>query len=60
MELRGINVSDRVNIYFEHVDAEHSVTILGKPQDTGDCWKLQRRDGTQINVMNFSKMVRVK
>ena len=54
-----INIGDIVNVYFETVPCEWSVTVLYIPQATGDSWVLRREDGTVIYAQMFSKIERV-
>lgn len=55
-----IRVGDTVNVYFEHVDAEHNVIVLYLPQATGDSWQVERTDGTIVAINSFAKMEQVK
>ena len=51
-----IQEGDRVNVFFERVEAEYDAEVIGIPCATGDSWKLKRRDGNIVYVQNFSKM----
>ena len=55
-----INEGDIVDVYFEYVECEFGLEVLGIPYATGDTWKLKRTNGTIIYIQNFSKMVKVE
>ena len=54
-----IETGDKVNVYFEHADAELYVTITYRPVATGDCWYAEREDGTIVAIQTFAKMEQV-
>lgn len=53
-----IDVGDRVDVYFAHINGESDVRVLHIPSATGDCFILERTDGTIVNVQMYSKMVK--
>jgi hypothetical protein len=53
-----IKEGDVVDVYWENVECEFDCKVLYLPQDVGDCWHLERPDGTRIAVQMFAKMVR--
>jgi hypothetical protein len=55
---RIIKEGDYVNIFFDTTECEYGVKVLYTPVATGDCFHLERDDGTLIYVMCFTKMVR--
>jgi hypothetical protein len=60
MSRDGILEGDRVNVHFEYVDSEFNVLIKHKPTATGDCFYVERKDGTQVAIQNYSKMVKLE
>jgi hypothetical protein len=59
MKEHGIREGDRVNVYFENVEYEFNVLVRYTPADTGDCFTVEREDGTQVAIQSYSKMVKV-
>jgi hypothetical protein len=55
-----IKKGDKVNVYWEHINAEFDLEVLHTPQDVGDYWTLKRKDGTIINVVLYSMMEQIK
>ena len=53
-----IKEGDIVDVYFEYVGCELEVKVLSVPRATGDCWHLEREDGTLVYVNSFSRMVK--
>ena len=55
-----LDEGDRANFYFypSTLD-EYDVKILYKPCATGDCWRIQRKDGTVVIIQTFIKAVKV-
>lgn len=51
-----IKETNRVNVYFDHVEAEFNVKVMYKPQQLGDVWIVQRDDGTEVTIQTFAKM----
>lgn len=54
-----MEIGDRVNVFFDRVESELNVKILGIPSTPEDSWKLQRMDGTFVQIQNYEKMVRL-
>lgn len=57
---RKLKEGDIVDVYFDYNEAEFNVKVLYTPIATGDCFHLERPNGTLIYVMNFTKMVRTQ
>ena len=55
-----IETGDIVNVYFDYANPEWGVTITYRPVATGDCWYVEREDGTIVAIQNFAKMEQVK
>ena len=55
----AIEQGDTVNVYFTSSSSEFRVTVKYVPCATGDCWRLERRNGTPLNAMQFEKMEKV-
>jgi len=53
-----LGVGDVVNVYFSCADALFGVTIVHRPQDTGDSWGLVL-NGLRHNVQQFELMSEV-
>jgi hypothetical protein len=54
-----IKEGDFVDIFWEHVEPEFYCKVLHVPQATGESWRLERVDGTEIYVQMFSKMTKL-
>jgi len=59
MDKNNINVGDEVAVHFEHVTSEYSLEVLSLPYETGQPWRLKRRNGDVIYIQSFSKMIRL-
>lgn len=54
-----IKETNKVDVFFENVDAEFNVTVKYKPQvGEQSYWLVQREDGTEVLLQNFTKMVK--
>jgi len=51
-----LQLGDKVNIFFDYAHPEWNVTINYRPVATGDCWYVEREDGTIVAVQTFAKM----
>lgn len=55
-----IDVGDKVNVFWEHLEPLFNVEVTYTPQATGDCWHLFRpTDTTTIYVQTFCRMVKL-
>jgi len=54
-----IQIGDKVNVFFENIDAEFDLEVLHIPVATGDSWHLRTENGTLIYVNMFSKMIKI-
>ncbi len=51
-----ITLGDRVNVYWENVNAEFNVELTGLPQNVGATYIFKRKDGTVFESIIFCKM----
>lgn len=58
--MQRIAVGDKVDVYFESVDAVFNATVNHIPCATGDSWQLETDDGEVVYVQCFCKMQRRK
>ena len=54
-----IDKGSKIDVYFENIPAEFSITVAYIPRATGDSWVCYRKDGTEVRISSFSKMVAV-
>lgn len=55
----SIKIGDRVNVYWDNIDAEINVRVIHLPYSAGDSWRLERLDNTIVYVQIFGKMVKL-
>ena len=46
-----------IDVYFENIEYEYGLEVLYMPQSDGDYFICKRKDGTQVNIQHFCKMV---
>ena len=51
----GINVGDKVDVFFENVEPILGGEVLHMPQATGDSWVIKHKDGIS-HVQTFARM----
>jgi hypothetical protein len=51
-----IEIGDRVNVHWEHIESEWNCEVLYVPMSEGDSWHLRRENGTIVDVQHYGKM----
>lgn len=57
-EEKRISIGDTVTIYFERANALFHVVIHYMPNDVGDCFVVEDKEGNIYNVQNYAYMVK--